>query len=42
MNAWWKEENWPRLKKDLDIWRNPTVDGMCDEGDLKVDEDPVP
>ena len=33
-NLWWKEENWPRLKKSLEIPSNPTVDGVCDEGSL--------
>ena len=32
---WWKEENWPTPKKDLETRRNPVVNGVCDE-------DPVP
>ena len=34
-NLWWKEENWPTLKKALEIRRNPEDNGLCDE-------DPVP
>ena len=41
-SLWWKEENWPRLKKAMDIWRNPAVNGVCDEDFLELDEDPVP
>ena len=37
---WWKEENWPRLNKFLERLGNPTVDGVCDEGDLKLGKDP--
>ena len=31
MILWWKEENWPTLKKSLDTWSNPAVNGVCDE-----------
>ena len=32
---WWKEENWPTLKKSREGWRNPAVNGF-------FNEDPVP
>ena len=32
---WWKEENWLTLKKALDRWKNPSINGV-------YDEDPVP
>ena len=28
---WWKEKNCPRLKKAMEIWRNPEINGVCDE-----------
>ena len=37
-----KEENWPGIKKYLEILRNPTVDVVCDERDLDLSEDTVP
>ena len=42
MNLWWKEENWPRLKKYLERLRNPTVYGVCDERYLGFGKDTVP
>ena len=39
---WWKEENWPRLKKAMERRRNPEVDGACDAACLGLVEDPVP
>ena len=39
---WCKEDNWKRLKKLLEILRNPTVVGVCDEGYLELGEDPIP
>ena len=42
MTLWWKEDNWPSLKKLLEALSNPTVDGVCDEGDLELGKDPVP
>ena len=38
---WWKDENCPRLNKLLERLGNTTVYGVCDEGDLKLGEDPV-
>ena len=29
-NLWCEEENKPRLKKAMEIWRNPEVNGVCD------------
>ena len=40
--SWCKEENRPRLKKALKRLRNPTVDGVCYEGDLELGKDTVP
>ena len=31
MTLWWKEENWPTLKKYLERQMNPEVNGVCDE-----------
>ena len=31
-NLWWKEENWPTLKKAMEIRRNPAFNEVCDEG----------
>ena len=42
MNLWWKEENWPSLKKDMDRGRNPVVNGVCEADFLELVEDPVP
>ena len=41
-NFWWKEENWPSLKKLLERLSNPTVYRVCDEGDLELCEDNFP
>ena len=40
-NFWWKEENWPRLKKVLERRRNPVVNGVCDAACLGLGRDPV-
>ena len=42
MNLWWKEENWPSLKKDMERGRNPVVNGVCEADFLELVEDPVP
>ena len=31
---WWKEENWPTMKKSPKIRSNPAVNGVCDEDDV--------
>ena len=41
-DSWWKGENWPRPKKDLEIWRNTMVNGLCDEACLELGKYPVP
>ena len=40
-NFWWKEENWPRLKKVLERRRNPVVNGVYDAACLELGRDPV-
>ena len=42
MNFWWKEENWPRLKKDMERRMNTEVNGLCYLSCLELGEDPVP
>ena len=42
INYWWKEEIFPRLNKSPETLRNPTVDGVCDEGGLELGKDPFP
>ena len=39
---WWKEENWPTLKKSLERRRNPAVNKVYDAACLELGEDPVP
>ena len=36
-----KEDNWPMTNKYLDNWRNPAVDGVCDEACLGLGKDPI-
>ena len=38
---WWTQDNWPSLKKSLEILKNPIVDGVCNEGDLELGIDSV-
>ena len=40
-NHWWKEDNWPRLKKALVNSLYPSLRGQCDEACLKLGLDPV-
>ena len=42
MTLWWKEENWTRLKRYMDIWRNPEASVVCDADCLGLGKDPVP
>ena len=39
---WWKEDNWSRMKKAMEIRRNPAVDGVWDEACLELGKYPVP
>ena len=36
-----KEENWPRLNNALERLRNPTVDGVCDDGYSEIGKDTI-
>ena len=40
--SWWKEENWSRMKKALENWRKPVVNGVSDEACLGLSKYPVP
>ena len=40
--SWWKEENYLRLNKYLEIMRNLTVYRVYDEGDLDLGKDLIP
>ena len=42
MPLWWKEENWPTLKKALERQRNPDVNGVCYAACLELDDYLVP
>ena len=41
-NLWWKEDNWPRLKKDMERRRNPEVNGVFNKACLELGKDSVP
>ena len=41
MTMWWKKENWPMLKKYMQIWRNLAVNGVVDAACLGLGNDPI-